>query len=71
MEGVHPKCLEMRTRGEGYHTSCVRMQLHYLFPCFCFMVSYGVLKFIFICRKGMFVRNGYFSPMRSIFVVMK
>ena len=73
MEGGHPKCLQVCTGGEGYHTSCVRTHLHYLFSCFCLMVS-G-----FICRnltlpsfkKGVFVRNGYFSPMRSISVVMK
>ena len=73
MEGDHPKCLQIRTGGEGYHASCVRTHLHYLFSCFCLMVS------CFICRnltlpsfkKGVFVRNGYFSPMRSISVVMK
>ena len=72
MERGHPKCLQMRTGGEGYHASCVRTHLH-LFSCFCLMVS------CFICRnltlpsfkKGLLVRNGYFSPMRSISVVMK
>ena len=62
----------MCTGGEGYHASCVRTPLHYLFSCFCLMVS------CFICRKlslpsfkkDVFVRNGYFSPMRSISVVM-
>ena len=47
--------------------------LHHLFSCFCLMVP------CFICRnltllsfkKGVFVRNGYFSPMRSTSVVMK
>ena len=60
MERGHPKCLQMRTGGEGYHASCVRTHLH-LFSCFCLMVS------CFICRdlnlpsfkKGLFVRNGY------------
>ena len=63
----------MRTGGEGYHASCVRTHLHYLFSCFCLMVS------CFICRnltlpslkKGAFVKNGYFSPVRSISVAMK
>ena len=49
------------------------MDLHYLFLYFCLKVS------CFICRnstllsfkKGVLVRNGYFSPMRSISVVMK
>ena len=66
-------CVQVRTGGEGYHASCVHKHLHYPFSCFCLMVS------CFICRnvtlpsfkKGMFVRNGYFSPMRSISVVMK
>ena len=45
MERGHPKCLQMRTGGEGYHASCVRTHLHYLFSCFCHMVS------CFICRN--------------------
>ena len=73
MVGGHPKCVQVRTWGDGYHASCVRTPLHYLFSCFCHMVS------CFICRnltlpsfkKGVFVRNGYLSPMRSISVVMK
>ena len=59
--------------GQGYHTSSVRTHLHHLFSCFCLMVS------CFICRnltlpsfkKSVFVRNGYFSPKRSISVAMK
>ena len=27
MEGGHPKCLQRRTVGEGYHDSCVRTSL--------------------------------------------
>ena len=45
MDEDHPKCLQMRTGGEGHHTSCVRTHLHYLFSCFCLMVS------SFICRN--------------------
>ena len=71
--GGHPKCAQVRTGGEGYHASCVRRHLHNLFSCFFLMVS------CFICRnltlpsfkKGLFVRNGYFSTMRSISAVMK
>ena len=33
MDGGHPK------GGEGYHASCVRTHLYYLFPCFYHMVS--------------------------------
>ena len=44
MEGAHPKCLQMRTGGAGYHASFVRTHLHYLFSCFCLRVS------CFICR---------------------
>ena len=36
MEGGHPKCLQMRTEGEEYQTSCVRTHLHYLFYKFLF-----------------------------------
>ena len=39
MEESHPK------GGEGYHTSCVRTHLQYLFLCFCHMVS------CFTCRN--------------------
>ena len=72
MERDHSKYLQMRAGGEGYHASCVHTYLHYLFSCFRLMV------YCFICRnltwplfKGVFVRNSYFSPMRSISVVMK
>ena len=41
MEGGHPKCLQRRTEGEGYHDSCVRTHLHYLFSCL--MVSYELV----------------------------
>ena len=68
----HPKCLQVHTGGEGYPASCVRTYLRYLFSCFCLMVS------CFICRnstspsfkKGVFVRNGFFCPRKSISVVM-
>ena len=73
MEGDHPKCAQVRKWGDGYHASCIRKHLHYLFSCFCLMVS------CFICRnltlpsfkKGVFLKNGYFSPTRLISVVMK
>ena len=73
MEEGPPKCVQVRLREEGYHVSCVRTHLYCLFSWFCFMV------FCFICRNltlpsfknGVFVRNGYFTPMRSISVVMK
>ena len=29
MERGHPKCLQMRTGGEGYHASCVHTNLHF------------------------------------------
>ena len=44
-EGGHPKCVQVYTGEEGYHTSCVRTHLHYRFSCFCLMV------FCFICRN--------------------
>ena len=69
----HPKCVQVCTGWEEYHASCVRTHLHYLFSFFCLVVS------CFICRnltlpsfkKDVFVRNGYFSPVKSISVVMK
>ena len=68
--GGHPKCIQMPTGGEKYHASC---ECTYLSLCFCLMVP------CFICRNltipsfknGVFLRNGYFSPMRSTSVVMK
>ena len=71
---------KMRTaayRRKGCQASCVRTHLHYPFSCFwqdfCLIVS------CFICRnltllffkKDAFVRNGYFSPTRSISVLIK
>ena len=29
IEGVHPKCVQVRTGGERYHASCVRTHLYY------------------------------------------
>ena len=78
--GVMGGSSRMRTaayRGRRCHASCVCKHLHYLFSCFwqrfCFIVS------CFFCRnwtlpsfkKDVFVRNGYFSPTRSISVIMK
>ena len=63
----------MRTGGEGYHASCVLTHLHYLFSCFCLIVSCFIFRNLTLpsFKKGEFVRNGYFAPMRSISVVMK
>ena len=73
MEGSHPKCFQMRTGGEGYHVSCVTTHLHYLFSCFCLIVTFFICRNLTIpsFKKGVFARNGYFSPKRSISVVMK
>ena len=73
MNAGHPKCLQMRKEGEGYHASCVRTYLHYLFSCFCLMVSCCICRNLTLTafEKGVFLRNGYFSPIRSISVVMK
>ena len=74
MEGVDPKCIQERTEGEGYGGSCVRRHLNTIsFHGFVLMVS------CFICRnltlasfkKCVLIRIGYFSPVRSISVVMK
>ena len=73
MEGGHPKCVRGRTGGQGYNASCVREHLRYLFSCFCLMVSCFICKNLTLpsFKKGVLVRNGYFSPMRSISVAMK
>ena len=56
MEEGHPKCLQIRTGGEGY----VRTHLHYLFLCFCLMVSRFICKNLILLsfKKRVFVRNG-------------
>ena len=43
------------------------------FHVFCLMVSYYICRNLTLpsFKKGVFVRNGYFSPMRSISVVVK
>ena len=66
--GGHPKCIQVHTRREGYHTSCVHTQLQLLFSCFCVLVS------CFTCRnltlpsfkKGLFVRDGYAFNLKQI-----
>ena len=64
----------LRNRPSIKYTSCVRTHLHlHLSSCFSLMLS------CFICRNStlplfkmaVFIRNGYFSPMRSISVVTK
>ena len=72
MKGGNQKCVHVCTGGEGYHGLFVRTHLH-ISVHVCLIVS------CFICRNltlisfktGVFVRNGYFIPMRSISVVMK
>ena len=43
MEVDHPKCLQMRTVGKGYHASCVRTHLLYLFSCFSMFFHVSIL----------------------------
>ena len=53
------------TRGmEGGHPKCVQVRTER---------ERGITPHVYIrsFKKGVFVRNGYFSPMRSISVVMK
>ena len=58
--------------GDGCHVSCIRTHLHYLVSCFwqqfCRIALIVALP---LFKKEVFVRNGYFSPSRSISVVMK
>ena len=68
MEGCHPKCVKVCTGGEGCHVSRVRTHLHYLFSCFCLIVSCFICKNLTLAsfKKGMFVRNDYFSPWSQV-----
>ena len=75
--GCHSKLRTAAWRGDECHASCVRTHLHYLF--YCFWRNACLTMSSFICRnltvpsfkKDVFVRNGYFSPTRSVSVVMK
>ena len=73
MEGAHPKCVQLRTEREGYHALCVCTHLRYHFPSFCLMASYFICRTLTLLsfKNYVFVRNGYFSPMKLISVVMK
>ena len=59
------------------HVSYVRSHLHYFFSCFwqhfCLLLSCFTSRNLTLplFKKDVFVRNGYFSPTRSISVVMK
>ena len=64
-------------RGRECHTSCVLPHLLYLISCF--WQHFSLIVSYFICRnltlplfkKNLFVRKGYFSPTRSISVIIK
>ena len=57
----------------GCHASCVRVHLHHLFlyfwQCFCPIVSSFFCENLTVFKKGVFVRNDYFSPARSVSIV--
>ena len=63
--------------GKGCHVSFVRTHLHYLFSCFwqhfCLTVSCLIYRNLILPLfiKDVLMRNGYFSPTRSISVVTK
>ena len=75
--GAHPKCVQLRTRAGGCHVSCARTNLHDLFSCFWW--HFLLIMSCFICRNltlplfkaDMFMRNGYFSLMRLVSVIVK
>ena len=73
MKGVHPKYVLVHTGGEGYYASCVRTHLHYLFSSFCLMLSSFICKNLILpsFKNGVYFRNAYFSPMKSISFVIK
>ena len=57
MEGVHPK------GGEGHHASFVRSHLHYLFSCFCHMVSCFLVEiYIYVILFNTYVRLCWNNP---------
>ena len=72
-EWSDPRCVQVHTEGEGYHASCVNLHLHYLFLCFCLMVSCFICRILTLSsfKKGALVTNYYFSPMTSFSIVMK
>ena len=64
MEGGHPKCVQVRAGGEGYHASCVRTHLNYLFMFLSNGVSFYLQKFNLtfiqkgcVCQKWLFFSN--------------
>ena len=73
MERRHSEYAEVRTVGEGCQASFVRTYLHYFFWCFCLMGSCCICRNLTLpsFTKGVFVRDCYLSPMRSISVVMR
>ena len=66
-------CAGTHRGGERYHVSYVHKHLYYLFSSFCLIVSCFICRYLSLpsFKKCVFVRNGYFSPMGSISVVMK
>ena len=63
----HPKCLQIHTERErerereGCDNSCLRTYIHYLFACFCHMMSYFICRNLTlpsfktgVCKKGLF-----------------
>ena len=69
MKVGHPKCVQMRTGGDGYHALCVRTHLHYLFRCFCLMVSCFICRNLTlpsfkgcVCQKWLFLSNDIKFP---------
>ena len=68
MRGVgsgHPRYLQMRAGRGGYRHVCVRTYTIFFHVFVLWCLTLPSLK------KGVFVRNGYSSPMRSVSVVMK
>ena len=66
--GGHPKCIQVQTRREGYHTSCVHTQLQLLFSCFCVLMSCFTCRNLTLpsVKKGLFVRDGYAFNLKQI-----
>ena len=73
VNGESSKMRSAAYREKGSQVSCVRMHVHYLFSFFWrhFLALFVGIQPCIYSKKNVFVKTGYFSPARSISVVMK
>ena len=76
-DGGHPKCIQLRTGRGGVtpfeYVRTYTISFHVFGSIFCLIVSCFILRnsTLPFFKKDVFVRNGYFSLMKSISVVIK